>query len=542
MTAPAGGAMPGVATAPATHATLRRLFLTLFLRGRTSRGLDSSSAPKSVGAKLWITLAVYALIGGSAFVLMGQPIFVLSATIHATTFLMLGMFVAASAGEVLFNKEEADILLHRPIAPAALLWAKVRVLVEVSLWLAAALNLATFIVGTVNAGVWFLIAHAVSLAMAALFCTGCVVLVYQLCLRWFGRQGLDNVMTASQVIVGVAIAVGSQAVPQLISRLGGRVDLDLAGAWWFGVLPPVWFAAFDATVAGDPPSGAWVMAATGVLATSSVLWLAFGKLAGEYGRGLQGLGETSAPRVRTRTPRRLLDRLVDSPPLSWWLRDSVARASFLLTARYLVRDRDVMLQVYPGLAPMIVMPFVFMLGPVGRTGFGLAMTGGFVGLIPLMGLIMMRYSAQWQASDIFRAAPLAGPAPLCDGARRAVLCVLTVPLVALVVVVGGLLSRDWSDMAVFVPGLLLLPVYSLVPCLGGEAVPLSRPGEEAKAAGRGARMFGITILSTVLAGLGLWSIRGGWFVWLLVAEAVAVIIVYVVMRRLAAAARWTPLE
>ena len=538
----AGPAPRSAMTAPATPATLRRLFLTLFLRGRTSRGLDTSSSPKSVAAKLWVTLVIYALVGASALLLVGHPIFVLSATVHATTFLLLGMFVAASAGEVLFNKEEADILLHRPIPPAALLWAKVRVLVEVSLWLAAALNLAAFIVGTMAAGVWFLVAHAVSLAMAALFCTGCVVLVYQLCLRWFGRQVLDHVMTASQVIVGVAIAAGSQVVPQLMGRLGGPVDLDLQGAWWLGLLPPVWFAAFDAAVAGGAPPGAWVMAAAGVVATSGVMWLAFGKLAREYGRGLQGLGETSAPPTRARTSRRLLDRLVDSPPLAWWLRDSVTRASFLLTARYLVRDRDVMLRVYPGLAPMLVMPFVFMLGPARSMGFGLAMTGGFVGLIPLMGLSMMRYSAQWQASDIFRAAPLAGPAPLCDGARRAVLCVLTVPMVVLFVIVGWLLSRDWSEMAVFVPGLLLLPVYSLVPCVGGEAVPLSRPGEEAKAAGRGARMFGITILSTVLAGLGLWSLRGGWFLWLIVFEAVAVVVSYVIMRRFAGAARWPSLE
>ena len=48
-------------------------------------------------------------------------------------------------GELLFNKEEADILLHRPVTPSALLWAKIGVLLRVSLWLAGAFNLASFV-------------------------------------------------------------------------------------------------------------------------------------------------------------------------------------------------------------------------------------------------------------------------------------------------------------------------------------------------------------------------------------------------------------
>ena len=75
---------------------------------------------------------------------MKQSVFALAVYLHAMTFVFLGMFVAASAGEVLFNGQEADILLHRPISPRALLWAKVRVLLEVSLWLAGAFNLMGF--------------------------------------------------------------------------------------------------------------------------------------------------------------------------------------------------------------------------------------------------------------------------------------------------------------------------------------------------------------------------------------------------------------
>ena len=49
---------------PASRA-LRRLFLTtLFLRGRSARGLQRGSTPKSVASKLAMVLGFYALFGG----------------------------------------------------------------------------------------------------------------------------------------------------------------------------------------------------------------------------------------------------------------------------------------------------------------------------------------------------------------------------------------------------------------------------------------------------------------------------------------------
>src|SRR5260370_220664 len=100
-------------------------------------------------------------MGLLALFFRGQTVFTLSLYLHAMTVVFLGMFMGASAGEVLFNKEEGDILLHRPITPRALLWAKIGVLIEVSLWLAGAFNLAGLFVGvSVSSRGWiFPLAH-----------------------------------------------------------------------------------------------------------------------------------------------------------------------------------------------------------------------------------------------------------------------------------------------------------------------------------------------------------------------------------------------
>jgi ABC-2 type transport system permease protein len=536
---------PSPATVPGAGKTLRKLFLTLFLRGRSARGMKKDATPKSVGSKLALALLVYALMGVFVVTLHDQPVFLISLYLHGMTMVFLGMFVAGSAGEVLFNKDEPDILLHRPVTARQLLWAKVTMMVQVALWLAGALNLAGFFVGIgASDGGWlYPVVHALSTTLEAMLCTGGVVVLYQLCLRWFGRERLDGVMTTVQVLASIVVVAGGQIIPRMMAqfRVGQSSWLH---SWWMDLLPPVWFAGMDDALAGSGARNSWGVAVVGMVATLIVVGLAFGKLAQDYTKGLQVLSETSSKPPR-RAGRRWVDAMVGVPPLSWWLRDSVSRASFLLTAAYLTRDRDVKLRIYPGLAPMLVIPFIFLLqgGKAGfGANFGAAFTGAYLGLIPLISLDMLRYSQQWQASDLFRVAPMRGPGPLCHGARRAVLCFLTLPLLVLFAIVGWLVVPNRSSLLLLVPGVLALPVYSLVPCLGGKAVPFSEPNEEAQPAKRSIKMIVVMMISFALSGIAIWAWMTGWFIWFLMGEAVTVIVIYLGLRSRIDAARWPSME
>ena len=295
-----------------------------------------------------------------------------------------------------------------------MLWAKIRVLVEVSLWLAGAFNLAGLFVGFGSAGNWrFPIVHLFSTALEALFCTGCVVLVYQLCLRWFGRERLEGLMTAAQVLVSVAAVLSGQILPRFVFRLDHVLNVG-ESSWWIGLLPPAWFAGLDDALAG---SAAWLPGCWRRWRWRPPPWCC-GSPSANWRRITRAACRRSTkpfPRAsKADGRRRWLDRLVNVPPLSWWLRDPVARASFLLTAAYLVRDRDVKLRVYPGLAPMLIIPFVFLLReppprlPDDRVS-ACPSAGVYLGMVPLLGLQMLQYSQQWQAADIFRAAPMPGP-------------------------------------------------------------------------------------------------------------------------------------
>jgi hypothetical protein len=418
-------------------------------------------------------------------------------------------------------------------------------MVQVSLWLAGAFNLFGFFIGVSAKGSsWlFPLVHALSTVLEALFTTGCVVLVYQLCLRWFGRERLDALMTTAQVMMAVSIVVASQTVPQLIHHLDKNMIVR-ADAWWVWALPPAWFAGMDDALAGQAANGSWVLAGLGVIATATVLRLAFGKLAQDYGTGLQVLNESTGSNPRPRATRRWLHAIVRMPPLCWVLRDSVTRASFILTVAYLVRDRDVKLRLYPSVAPMLVMPLILLLRErgTGAGSFAVAFAGTYLGLIPLLGLNLLQYSQHWAAADIFRAAPMPGPAPLCDGARQAALWFLTAPVLVLYGLIFLLLGTEPARLALLLPGLIALPVYSLVPCLGGKAVPLSLPNEEAKSAGRGLQMILVMLISGSLSGVAMWAWSAGFFLWLVLGELIVAAGLYAMMRASLVGARWSSLE
>ncbi|HEX9562589.1 MAG TPA: hypothetical protein VF981_01410 [Gemmatimonadaceae bacterium] len=542
---------PATHSVPSSERVLRRLFLTLFLRGRTSRGTGQfrkkGGPPTSVGRKLALVLGFYAFFGLYSLSLLGQTVFVLATYLHAMTLVLVGMYVASSAGEVLFNKEEGDILLHRPIEPSVLLRARIAMLVQVSLWLAGAFNLVGLFVGIgARDGGWlFPLVHAGSAVMEALFCTATVVVVYQLCLRWFGREKLDAFMTATQVIVSIAVVLGGQIVPQLMLRLEGTTLVSV-GDWWVAFLPPAWFAGIDDAIAGSGSGNAWWLALLGVAATSGVVWLALSRLAGDYQSGLQTMSE-SAPRKPRRGRRGLIDRLVGVPPLRWWLQDPVSRASFRLTASYLARDRDVKLRIWPGIAPMLAIPFLIMLPSggdaddvmnVAGVGFGAA----YLGLAPLMALNMLEFSQQYQATDVFRLAPMRGPAALTHGARRAVLVLVAFPMM---VAYGGIMlltGQPASALVMLLPGLISLPVFAMFPGLGGHGVPFSRAPETHKGAGRTLYIVGAMIASGVVAGISAWAHSTGWLGWMLTGETLLALTLYFTMRATVQRAKWGSLE
>ena len=536
----------GESIAPSQAKTLRRLYLTLFLRGRSSRGLNLKFGAKSVGVRLSGTLAFYALMGCMSLMFFNQSLFSLSIYLHGASLFFVGMFVASSSGEVLFNQEESEILLHRPVEPRAMLWATVSVLLQVSLWLSLAFNLAGFLMGAFNksGSPLFIPAHAVSSVASALFCTGGVVLIYQLCLRWFGRERLDGLMTLAQVVMTLVLVLGSQIAPRMMNYLPGEIHLGVK-TWWLALLPPAWFASLDETLIGRGHPTHWALAGIGIFATAAVVALAFGKLAGGYESGLQTLGETTARKPTKAGRPRALQRLVALPPVCWLLRNPVERAGFLLVGGYMFRDRDVKLRLYPGLAPMLMMPVIMLANGMSHHeggGFMLLIGGSYIPLIPMIALNLLRFSQHWQAADVFLVTPTQGPGRLMIGARKAVEIFLVLPALLLMGAAFVWIGGGFSGLTQLLPGIFALPVYSRVSSLSGDQLPLSLPGEEAKSAGRGILMVVAMLSAMVVGGIAGAAQHFGYFTGFLIVEALLACLCAVLMDLKIRNLAWKPIE
>lgn len=514
---------------PSSRQTLRRLFFLLFLRGQIAPNHQQDKVPRSIAAKLSQSLFISAMCGLMALGLYKYSPFVLSVYLHAMTFTLTGMMLAGTTGGILFNKEEADILLHRPVEMKDLLRAKISVLLEYSLWISLAFNLVGFGVGLIMpGGGWrFVLAHFLSVIMESIFCAGCVVTVYQLCLRWCGRERLENVITFAQVGLTVLFVLSSQFLPQVALR-GGLDHLVETYSNWLILLPPAWFAEFDHLISGTFAWHSILSATLAVVGTLFVVWLAFAKLANEFEGGLQKLSEHTTRVAVPASGRRWVDRIADFGPMRWWLRDPVQRASFVLTSVYLTRDRDAKLRIYPSVLPMMVMPFILMFnelnGPPGQpSGFGLAMVGAFLGQIPALAIATLNQSQQWQASEIFQIAPLAGPGAICHGARKAVLAFMMLPISCVMIAISFLIAKDLSTAPLLIPGLLMAPINSLLPYLEDKSTPLSHPVVQAKAQVNLWATVATMFLSLFVAMFGFMAWIGGVFPWFIGAEAIGIL-------------------
>lgn len=506
------------APAASPERVLRQLFWQLVLRGRSAQGARQHEAKFRDAQKL--SLVMFALFGMiPAFAASSLDVVAYACLLQAITFFFAALSVVTSAGSMLFVREEAEVLLHRPVDSKHLLRAKVAVLMQWSMLSALAINAAGLIGGlfTTGGGLLFVPTHALAVTLSMTFSIGAVVLLYHTTLRWFGRERLDSLMTAMQVVLMLTMMLGGQLASRLIDPEALQ-DLDLASGVALA-LPPAWFGGLTALLCGADPARVWLPAAIGVAATLLVAWLAFARLASSYGVSLQLLGEEGG---RERVRRRFVPRLAELPPLRWWLRDRVERSAFALTTAYLLRDREIKLKVYPAIASMLVMPILVVVRPSRRSsgsdsfasffgGLGLA----YVAIVPVQALFLLRRSEHWRASEWLRVAPLEHWLPLFEGARKAVLCWLTVPPLAVVAGILALLLDQPEPLVMGAAVLLVLPAVTTAMGLGKPWLPLAEPPDQGPGTSAGCLLFaGVTLAAFVMAAVAGWLHglgHGHWF-------------------------------
>lgn len=530
---------------PSPAKVLRSLFWKLLFRGRAAQQAGAQKMRRQMG--LGLTLFIYALVGlMPAMLSKFTDTFVFACTLHGFTLMFASLTLASSAGTMLFMKEEAEILLHRPVTPQQMLRAKCAVLAGFAFVLALALNLAGLVAGPWSkGGTWrFIPAHLFSTALLMLFSAASIVLVYNACLKWFGRERLDNLLATVQSLLTVVMIMGGQIMPRVMQLEAFKHFDHITG--WMLALPPIWFGALDALISGTTlnTSTLWLPAGLAVAVTALTSWLALEKLGSAYGQGLMNLNESAGTTKERTKPRGVwLAAIVKLPLLRWWLRDPVERESFKLTTAYLFRDREIKLRLYPGIAPMLIMPLVMLFsGGKGGADGAMMMQGFatcFLGMVSLQAMMFLGCSEHWRASAFFHVAPLRHWSPLFHGSRKAVLCWLSFPVLILQTALICGLQRSWTPLALSLPAMLFLPTFSVVTGLMGQWLPLSKPPEDVKNTSAGCLMMAASMVAAgIIGGLSSYMWHIGHFAIFLALEALVMLGATVLMKYLMRDTPW----
>jgi len=518
-------------SAPSNEKVLRRLFLLLFSRGRSSRGLDLKKLRASKGRRALGLFAAFALFGFPSFIAYGHPVAYLAVMQHAMTFLFIGSYVVTVASATMFNADEADVLLHRPVTSEQLIRAKTTVLAIVSVRSALIMNSIGLVLGffAPDDHKLFWLVHAFSSAESGIFCAAAVVLAYQVCLRKVGREKLERVMTTFQVLIAVFFTMGAQIFPRLMMRNGGW-ESALASPW-MKLLPPFWFAALDDAVDGSRDPANWGLAVFGIAATVAVSWLAVVRFSKSYDTGMQALSEETKSQVAKPISKSVAVWMKGRAPWKWFLRDSAAAAAFVLVGTYMTRDRDVKLRLYPSLAPSLTLPIV-MLFTLSTSSSGpnhpmmgvafVAISGCFLASTPVQVMMAMRQSPQWQASDVFMLAPTPGPNTVMRGHLVAILTFICLPAFAICLAITPAIA-GWKLLPMMIPGAILMPLFAQIGALQKNMLPISVPVDQGASVRAGCLISILMMIGQmVVAALATFAVLYGLFYPFLALEVVGV--------------------
>ena len=230
---------------------------------------------------------------------------------------------------------------------------------------------------------------------------------------------------------------------------------------------------------------------------------------------------------------RWAERLTCWPLMRYWLRDPVERASFLLTAAQLTRARDVKLRVYPQIAQFAVYPLIFAVGSR-EDSYGIAagFLSGFLGMIPLTAVGLLRYSEEYRGAELFRFAPVSSPAPLFHGARKAAQCFVFLPVLVIWVLICVLALQRPDQLLLLIPGILTGHICSLFPGTWEGFLPFSETQADRKGMGTGCVIMALGFGGAVTVGIAssmCW--KYGYFLPWILALGLICLILDVVLRR-----------
>lgn len=427
------------------------------------------------------------LIYGFFGLMIGFLVFVMPSLVlcmivfHAYVLFMMAMTLVTDFSTVLLDTADNQIILSRPVSSKTIFMARLVHIMIYLLQFTIALSFFPIAFTFFKYGILTGIGFCITTFLTVLLAVFTTYLFYLIMLRFSNEQKIKEIVTYFQIFMTIFFAGAYQVIPRIIDlkSLAGSFELH----WYAYFLPPVWMAllleglhslSFDRLHIA--------MAALAIGMPVFTFWVMNKYLAPYFSKKLAVLNNDAVETSKEKNTS------IQKSPISQKLaaifcRKGFERSAFEMTWKITGRDKQFRLQFYPSLAYILIFVFVFVFRSnqsIGESWQNLPNSSNFLVLIyvPLftisMGIMVMAFNENFQASWIFYSTPVNKPGELLTGSLKALLVKYFLPAY-LIMFALALYIWHWAIIDDFLFGLCNnLLCFFIIAALTPHYLPFSR--------------------------------------------------------------------
>ncbi|OPA75315.1 hypothetical protein BVG16_22245 [Paenibacillus selenitireducens] len=426
--------------------------------------LESNNFMKS----LWI----YGIYGAIMIpiIVMGDNYFIQMSLVFGMSMFIMMTTMISDFSSVMLDVRDISTLSTKPVDPKTIRMAKTMHISIYMFILTFVLMAPGWVASIIRHGIGFGLIYLLETILMDMFILVMTSIVYLVVLKLYDGERLKDIINYVQIGLSIGVAVGYQ----LVIRSFDLVQSALAWTptWWNFFIPPLWFAAPFELLKGNR-NGYYIAFTVLALCVPICLFLTYTKFMPAFEQNLIKLMHSQSMRS-AKSSHGVIQRLS-----KWICRSTEEQAFFRFALRMLGSEREFKLKVYPSVALMAVLPFIFIFsGLRSKSWAELADSKLYFTIYLSLMMIptvvnMLKYSGRYKGSWIYTVAPIQNIALLHRGTIKAVMVRLFLPiyLILCMVLIGvfGITIIPHLMIIMFSANLYLLLCYQWI----GKSLPFS---------------------------------------------------------------------
>ncbi|MCJ7811840.1 hypothetical protein MUP95_00785, partial [bacterium] len=423
---------------------------------------------------------------------------------------MIMFAVILDFGNIIIFTDDADILLHRPISSRTYFLARYgNFLFYIVLMSVASCFSPSFIGLLIQKATWIFPITFLSVAVIAnITAASFIIWIYTGLLNVLKYERFKDIILYIQVGFAFIIFLTYQLISRVRSETMTNLFELFAERLYF--IPSVWYVGVIQMLTGSDDQSVQHMAFIGLAVTGVLIFLSFRRISLQYARHISDMQTRSEPLLIQSKEKTSASK---AGFFSYWIKKVLQHpesvAAFYLTSHMIKHDRFVKMGIYPVFGiPFALMVLAviekrvidpFVMRSVSELGSPSSMVVFFIFLMIYSFIMSMVNSRDWEASWLYRIAPLESPGYLYRGVRLAILLHLILPFFILFGITYCI-QIPWIHGIQYTLSILLLALICFSCCVFAvKDYPFSVRREK----GEGVQRYSFLIFMIPLFGLNL---------------------------------------